>query len=182
MRVQLPPSALCNGVKVLQYNLKFYMKKIMFVCLGNICRSSLAETVLQKIIDDNDQSENFIIDSSGTSSAHAGGDPDLRMQKVALSKGFQMTHRAKQLKQSDLEKFDLIFAMDEKNYQDILRLADSPLIKKKVHMFREFDPQVSSSDSVPDPYYGGKEGFEDVFQIISRTSQNIFDKIMSKEL
>ena len=158
------------------------MKKIMFVCLGNICRSSLAGTVLQKIVDENRQSKNFIIDSSGISGAHIGEDPDFRMQKVARSKGFQMTHRAKQFKQSDLEKFDLIFAMDEKNYQDILQLADSSLIKKKVHMFREFDPRTLSDDSVPDPYYGGKEGFEDVFQIISRTSQNIFDKIMSKEL
>ena len=158
------------------------MKKIMFVCLGNICRSPLAEAVLQKIVDENNQSKNFVIDSSGISGFHVGEDPDSRMQKVAESKGFQMTHRAKQLKRGDLEKFDLIFAMDEENYQGVLRLADSPELKKKVHMFREFDPQGSSGDSVPDPYYGGEEGFEEVFQIISRTSQNIFDKIMSKEL
>ena len=154
----------------------------MFTCEGNICRSPLAQSVFQHIVDQNQQSGNFLVDSSGTSGFHVGEHPDSRMQKVAGSHGITMLHRAKQLKSDDVQEFDFIFAMDKENYHNILRLADSPELKEKIYMFREFDPQGSQSDSVPDPYYGGVEGFKGVFQIVSRTSQNIFDKIIKKEL
>ena len=155
------------------------MKKIMFVCLGNICRSPLAEAVLQSIIDKNNQSKNFLIDSSGTSDAHEGQSADDRTQEVAESHGFTIKHRAKQLTRKDIETFDLILAMDKEIYNDVLRLADSPELKKKVHMFREFDPEGNSTLEVPDPYYDGKAGFENIFKIILRTSQNIFDKFVN---
>lgn len=154
------------------------MKKIMFVCLGNICRSPLAEAVLQSIIDKNNQSKNFLIDSSGTSDEHEGQSADARTQKVAESHGFTIKHRAKQLTHKDIETFDLILAMDKEIYNYVLQLADSSELKKKVHMFREFDPEGNSTLEVPDPYYDNKEGFENIFQIILRTSQNIFDKLV----
>jgi protein-tyrosine phosphatase len=150
----------------------------MFVCLGNICRSPLAHALFEKDINEAGLSDIVEIESSGTGAWHLGELPDSRMRKEAASHGVEMTHRARKFQATDLDKYDLVLAMDESNYRDILSLGTpSDEYKSKVRLFREFDPEVSEAEEVPDPYYGGREGFKNVYDIVQRTSLNIVDKI-----
>ncbi len=157
-------------------------KKIMLVCLGNICRSPLAKAIFLEILNKNHQTRNFFVDASGTSAYHIGEEPDPRMSETAARHGIKMNHRGKQLTYQDLQDFDLIFAMDKQNYQDIQTLSPNNPLLRKVYLFRKFDPQAQPGESVPDPYYGGSQGFENVFQIVSRSCQNIFEKLLSREI
>jgi len=145
----------------------------MFVCLGNICRSPLAHAVFQKLVDDRNLRDSYIVQSTGTCAYHAGEQSDSRMRKTAADRGVQINHKARQIFRYDLEEYDYIFAMDKNNYLGIRRLTTNEDLLKNVFMFREFDP-VEKGD-VPDPYYGGQKGFDDVFDIVNRTCGNILN-------
>ena len=160
------------------------MKKVMFVCLGNICRSPIAEAVFNHLSNEMGVAKKYYADSSGTSAFHVGADPDPRMAVTAEKQGVFMDHRAQQFQKEHFEKFDLIFAMDKSNYEDIISQTQNAKLRQKVHMLREFDPEASSSKAdVPDPYYrGGMGAFDDVYNIVSRSCSEVLKKLEAGEL
>ena len=159
--------------------------RILCVCLGNICRSPTAEVVLRNIC----QAEhlNVEIDSAGTSNYHPNKAPDLRSQKHAQRRGYDLSSlRARQLNQTDFLEFDLILAMDQQNLKDILELQSqasmnygSHQIRAKVALMSEHDSQYPKQD-VPDPYYGGDAGFEHVLDQCESSSRAWVDILKSK--
>tara|TARA_R110000787_G_scaffold210882_6_gene320633 strand:- start:5439 stop:5888 length:450 start_codon:yes stop_codon:yes gene_type:complete len=149
------------------------MKKILMVCLGNICRSPLAEGIMQSKVD----KEHVFVDSAGTAAYHIGKLPDHRSIDVAKKYGIDLINqRARKFTEKDFAKFDIIYAMDEHNYQNILSLAKNKIEAKKVKMIlNEITPQQNLS--VPDPYYGGDDGFENVYQMLNEACDNIAKRI-----
>jgi len=142
------------------------------VCLGNICRSPLAEGILQSKV-----SADVKVDSSGTAAYHVGELPDSRSIAVAKKYGIDLTNqRARKFTVNDFDTFDLIYAMDESNYQDILTLARNTEEKLKVKLILN-EVDLNSNQSVPDPYYGGNNGFENVYQLLDEACQIIANKI-----
>lgn len=143
--------------------------KILMVCLGNICRSPLAEGIMWQKIKERNLS--WEVDSSGTSGWHEGSLPDRRSVEVAKKNGIDITNqRSRQINAKDLEFFDLIVAMDSSNYNDILRLADSYAKKEKVKLILNY-LYPNENRGVPDPYYEG--GFEKVYLMLEKSCENI---------
>jgi protein-tyrosine phosphatase len=153
------------------------MKKIrvLFVCLGNICRSPLAEAIFMNQIRSKGLEAFIEADSCGTSNYHIGGSPDPRTIENAIRNGVTIEHCGRQLSDEDLERFDFILAMDRSNFQNILQLPGSKTFSHKVKMMRDFDP-VRQGD-VPDPYFGGEQGFQEVFEILDRAIANFIAQL-----
>ncbi len=150
--------------------------KVLFVCLGNICRSPMAEGLMISKI--NAKGVDYIeVDSAGTSNYHIGEMPDNRMMETAAQNGIILKSKARQFSKADFEKFDYILAMDKSNREDILNLAQSDMDRKKVHLLRDFDDKSVGAD-VPDPYFGGQKGFENVFEILDRSVNNFLNSIL----
>ena len=146
----------------------------MFVCLGNICRSPLAHGVMEDLLIKRKMETKILVDSSGTGAWHVGNFPDSRVRATASKNNISLNHRAQQFKKEDFELFDLIFAMDDSVYQDIIHLAKDDFEGQKVKYFRKFDPLASDHElDVPDPYYGGDAGFVRVFDIVMRGCEEI---------
>lgn len=143
------------------------------VCLGNICRSPLAEGILASKLD----SEKFQVDSCGTSNYHIGEKPDRRSIETARKHGIDITNqRAAQFKVSDFDTYDFIYPMDQSNYNDIIKLARNNNDKEKVKLIlNELTPNENLD--VPDPYYGGEQGFEDVYNMLNNACDNIIKKL-----
>ena len=153
------------------------IKKILMVCLGNICRSPLAEGILQSKL----SSDFFIIDSAGTSGHHLGELPDERSIEVASKNDIDITHqRSRKFMKSDFKEFDLIFAMDESNYSNIVSLAASEKDTKKVKLILN-EVYPLSNKSVPDPYYGGNQGFDNVYKMLDEACEVIALKLKNNE-
>ena len=149
--------------------------KILMVCLGNICRSPLAEGILQHKINENNLS--YLVDSAGTAAYHVGNKPDLRSIAVAKKYGIDLTNqRARQFQKSDFHKFDIIYAMDTENYTNICKLADSIEDSNKVKLILNEITEGSNS-SVPDPYYGGDNGFENVYQMLDIACSKVMENL-----
>lgn len=143
------------------------------VCLGNICRSPLAEGILQDKIDKNSLA--WTVDSAGTGGYHVGQLPDPRSIDIANKNGVDISHqRARKVRSIDFEEFDLIFAMDSYNYQDLLKDAREDEKQKIKLLLNELYP--SQNRSVPDPYYGGDEGFKNVYEMIDSACECIIKK------
>lgn len=147
--------------------------KILFVCWGNICRSPTAENVMRAVIEQEGLGDEIEVDSAGTLHMHAGNRPDSRMTEAAVSRGYEMKGRARGIELEDFELFDLILVMDFDNQSEVLAMkGDREGVKGDVRLFCEFckafDDQV-----VPDPYYGGSEGFEKVLDLIEDGCQGI---------
>lgn len=153
--------------------------KVLMVCLGNICRSPMADGLLRKKVAE--EKLEVIVDSAGTSDYHIGGSPDSRMRETARSMGYPIDElRARQFVQADYDEFDLIYAMDSSNYNNIIRLARNEDDKKKVRMIlNESNP--NSNQEVPDPYYGGEEGFVNVFNLLDEATDVIINNIKSHD-
>jgi len=149
--------------------------KILMVCLGNICRSPLADGLLRDKIQSNNLK--VVVDSCGTSSHHIGQQPDQRMMETALKYGCDLsTLRARQFDVSDFKKFDVIYVMDSSNYNNVVKLGSSESDKNKVKLFlNELYP--GRNMAVPDPYYGGEQGFEDVYELVNKTTDVIIEKL-----
>ena len=146
------------------------------VCLGNICRSPLAEGILRSKL----PSDEYRIDSAGTSNYHSGDLPDERSIAVARKYGIDITYqRSRQFIVSDFDHFDLIYAMDTTNYDNILQLARNKEDELKVKLILNELPD-SELISVPDPYYGGRSGFEHVFQLLNDACDRIAEKVYKK--
>jgi len=155
------------------------MVKVLFVCLGNICRSPMAEGLFKKHVEEKGLSEMIHIDSAGTSNYHIGKQPDSRMCKTALKRGITLDHKGRQLGVSDLDEYDYILAMDQYNFRDIRSLDKDSQIKASVIMMRDYDSEKSQID-VPDPYYGGEEGFTEVYDILDRCTRNFLKFLCEK--
>jgi low molecular weight protein-tyrosine phosphatase len=156
--------------------------EICFVCLGNICRSPLAEGVFQALINKESLENQIIIHSAGTGNWHLGEPPDSRMQATARDKGIHLTSRGQQIQAGDIRRYDLILAMDQSNLETIEYLCSPEAAAKKLRLFRSFDPEANGDLDVPDPYYGRDKdgGFEHVFQIVHRTCPPILKYIQSQ--
>lgn len=152
------------------------MTNILFVCLGNICRSPAAQGVMQEMVDRHGASARYHIDSAGTYSGHSGQLPDPRMRRHASMRGYNLTHRARAVRATDFDEFDLIIAMDDANYYDLRHLAPSIEAEQKIHRMTEF-LRKHDADSVPDPYYEGSEGFEIVLNLLEDACMGLFVQI-----
>lgn len=150
--------------------------KICFVCLGNICRSPTAEGVMQHLINEQNLESYFEIDSSGTSAYHVGESANSKSQQTAQKHGITLHSRARKFETSDLEYFDLILAMDSENLSNIRRMDAHNNYSDKIGKLRDFDPRPEDGN-IPDPYYGGIDGFENVFQIVKRCCNNLLDEL-----
>lgn len=146
--------------------------KILMVCLGNICRSPLAEGIMRSKL-----SEDFIVDSAGTGGWHAGEQPDKRSILTAKNRGIDISYqRARKFSKTDFEKFDYIYVMDNQNLKDVLSLAETENHKNKVQMILE-EIFPGERVDVPDPYYGGQDGFEKVFDMLDQACDKIAGKL-----
>jgi protein-tyrosine phosphatase len=150
--------------------------KILFVCLGNICRSPTAEGVFRAIAAQELADLELIIDSAGTAGYHLGEPPDRRTQEAASRRGYDISHlRARVVEPEDFERFDLILAMDRQNLSTLQRRAPVHA-RQRVRLFLEYAPQVGVSE-VPDPYYGGPNGFEHVLDLIEAAARGLCDAL-----
>ena len=146
--------------------------KILMVCLGNICRSPLAEGIMRAKL-----SKDFIVDSAGTGGWHAGELPDKRSISTAKNRGLDITsQRARQFKISDFDTFDYIYVMDNSNYKDVMALAPNDEAKSKVKLILN-ELFTNENVDVPDPYYGGQDGFENVFDMLNEACDVIAGKL-----
>ncbi len=157
--------------------------KVLFVCLGNICRSPAAEGVLQRLVEERKLSHRFEIDSAGTYSGHRGQLPDPRMRRHASRRGYNLTHRARPITIDDFEDFDIIVAMDESNRRTLMHLAASPEQQAKIVMMGDYIVKLRAHyDYVPDPYYEGAEGFELVLDLLEDACSNLLEEMINSKL
>lgn len=151
--------------------------KVLFVCMGNICRSPTAEGVFLHLLKQKDSLNHFEVDSAGTHAYHVGEPPDSRAQQTARARGIDLSFiRARKFSTADFEAFDYILAMDTDNLQ-ILQAACPPEHQHKVQLFLDYAPQRNEQD-VPDPYYGGPQGFEHVFDLVADAAEGFYQKVM----
>ncbi len=140
-------------------------QKLLFVCLGNICRSPSAEGIMNHLLQQEQLTHAFTCDSAGTSGYHIGADPDRRMAAAALKKGITLAGHSRRVHPEDFANFDLILAMDQSNYQDLKTLNTDPQYDPKIRMMCDFCTDHTDTD-VPDPYYGGSSGFDYVIDLL----------------
>lgn len=154
-------------------------KRVLFVCLGNICRSPAAQGVMQAIVDAAGLTGSFEIDSAGTAAYHIGELPDKRMRIHASRRGLSLTHRARRVEAADFNRFDMIVAMDESNFRTLRQLSPSAEADARIHRMAEFfGPSTREWHShVPDPYYEGAEGFELVLDLLDEGCRNLFESL-----
>lgn len=147
--------------------------KILFVCLGNICRSPAAEGVLKTLVAKDGLQDEFVIDSAGIGRWHVGELPDSRMRRHGALRGYDFSSRARQVCSADFSRFDLIIVMDDDNYRDIRQFAPSVADMSKVHLISEFFERYKQCDSVPDPYYSGDAAFQHALDLLEDACANI---------
>ncbi|KAB2837199.1 MAG: low molecular weight phosphotyrosine protein phosphatase [Melioribacteraceae bacterium] len=152
------------------------MVRVIFVCLGNICRSPSAEAVMNSLIEKKGLSGKIECDSAGTIAYHAGEPADPRMKKHALKRGYNLTSIARKFTAEDFENFDYIIAMDRSNYTDILALDKNAEFVDKISMMTNYCTE-HDDDDVPDPYYGGPQGFEHVLDLLEDATAGLLEKI-----
>ena len=155
------------------------VKKILFVCLGNICRSPAAEGVFKQKIKDRDLENLFVVDSAGTGGWHVGNLADRRMREAALSRGIELTSRSRKIDDNDLYEFDHILVMDKDNLNAVKSLIKDNTypINSKIKLILSYSKK-SQLDEVPDPYYGGQNGFENVLDLLDDAIDELIDSLI----
>lgn len=153
------------------------MKRILFVCLGNICRSSTAEAVMKHLVKEAGLEREFEIDSAGILSYHRGELPDPRMRAHASRRGYTLDHRSRPVCTDDFLHFDLIIGMDDRNLDDLRDRAPSLEACQKIHRMTDYCTRYTWADYVPDPYYGGAEGFEHVLDLLEDACAGLLQKL-----
>jgi protein-tyrosine phosphatase len=156
--------------------------RLLFVCLGNICRSPTAEGVMRHLVREAGLEDEVTIDSAGTGSWHVGCSPDRRSTAAAAVRGITLEGQARQVTAADFERFDLLVAMDAANREDLQALAPDAGARAKVVALREFDPEAAAAGEldVPDPYYGGDDGFEHVLDVVERACRGLLDHVRER--
>jgi low molecular weight protein-tyrosine phosphatase len=149
--------------------------RILFVCMGNICRSPTAEGVMRRLLED--EGLDVEIDSAGTGGWHAGEPPDQRATLAARRRGITLEGAARQIRPDDFRRFDLLIALDRANLRELLAVAPDEEAAEKVRLLREFDPAAGGDLDVPDPYYGGDRGFETVLDMVERACRGLIDEL-----
>lgn len=149
--------------------------RVLFVCLGNICRSPAAEGIMREIVEEVGAADRWEIDSAGIGNWHAGQLPDTRMRVHARRRGLELTHRARQVRPEDFGRFDLIIGMDDENIADLTALAPDADARSRIAPIGRWLPGHALR-YVPDPYYGGSEGFEQVLDMLGDACRNLFDE------
>ncbi len=147
--------------------------RVLFVCLGNICRSPAADGIFQAKVDEAGVSNRFVIDSAGTGGYHIGDLPDNRMRIHARRRGYELTHRARKFSPADFDEFDLIIPMDGSNEQNLRRQARTVEDEAKIVPMATFVDKAMRYDYIPDPYYEGAEGFETVLDLLENGTDNL---------
>lgn len=150
--------------------------KILFVCLGNICRSPAADGIMRSMAQERGLAARFDIDSAGTYGGHAGNLPDARMREAASKRGYKLDHRSRRITTDDFAEFDMILTMDDANYENVCRLAPDRESVEKVERMTDYCTRFDT-DHVPDPYYEGRDGFEYVLDILEDACGNLLDKL-----
>jgi len=153
---------------------------VLFVCLGNICRSPLAEGVFRHVLDEEGLSDRFLVDSAGTGGWHVGESPDHRSARSAATHGVTLTGHARQVQPEDFRRFEYIMAMDQSNLSDLQQYREGVGGEAALYLLREFDPEGGPGAEVPDPYYGGPNGFEEVYDIVDRSCRHLLDHILEE--
>ncbi len=153
--------------------------KILFVCLGNICRSPMAETIFRRRVELAGLATEVTIDSAGTSGYHQGELADSRMRQHAQRRGYNITSRSRQVRAEDFEVFDKIIAMDNSNRQKLMSMSDKKYWDK-ISLMTDYANRYQQ-DEVPDPYYGGDDGFEFVIDLLEDTSEGLFNALFVKK-
>ncbi len=164
------------------------MTRILFVCLGNICRSPTAEAAMRRLVQARGLQGSVEVDSAGTGNWHVGESPDERATATARRRGLTLDGRARQVSAEDFERFDLILAMDGSNANDLRRLAPDEKSAGKVRLLREFEPDAVDASGrseaegggdldVPDPYFGGSDGFERVIDLVTAACEGVLDSL-----
>ncbi|MBE9164725.1 MULTISPECIES: low molecular weight protein-tyrosine-phosphatase [Microcoleaceae] len=156
------------------------MTKLLFVCLGNICRSPSAENIMNHLIKKAGLGDRITCDSAGTGGYHIGSAPDSRMTLAARKQGIELLGAARQFQRKDFENFDLILAMDRDNYQNILALDNAGKYQDKVRLMCDFCQKYDLKE-VPDPYYGGPDGFDRVIDLLMDASEGLLQYVISQE-
>lgn len=156
------------------------MKKILFVCMGNICRSPAAEGVMKSLVNKNGMKDKIYVDSAGTIDYHAGETPDLRMIEAASERGYELNHRARQITKSDLENFDYIITMDGQIHRSVQRLDTQKKYQHKIFKMTDFLTELKA-DEIPDPYYGRKEDFEYSLDLIEDAVKGLLKHIQNEK-
>jgi protein-tyrosine phosphatase len=150
--------------------------KVLFVCMGNICRSPTAQGVFEQLVEMHGLSDVVLVDSAGTHAYHVGEQPDLRAAQAAARRGIDMSgQRARRVSEADFDEFDLVLAMDRANYEDLGEVCP-PGYESKLRLFLEFAPDVAEQE-VPDPYYGGQGGFERVLDLVEAAAAGLLANI-----
>ena len=152
--------------------------RILFVCLGNICRSPTAEGVMRHVVREEGLEDRIEVDSAGTGGWHVGAPPDERATAAARRRSIAVEGAARRFSPDDFGSYDLILAMDAENRRDLLTLAPDDEAASKVRLLREFDPASEGGDlDVPDPYYGGDEGFDHVLDLVDAATRGLLDSL-----
>lgn len=154
--------------------------KVLFVCLGNICRSPAAHGIFEHMVKENGLQDKIEVDSAGTYGGHRGELPDRRMRTAAMYRGYALTHKSRPVSSLDFLDFDLIVAMDDQNYEDLMHLAPSVEATHKIKRMASYLTTHSIS-YIPDPYYMGTEGFTLVLDLLEEGCRNLFDAIVNSE-
>jgi len=150
---------------------------VLFVCLGNICRSPLAAALFRHAVAEHGLEDRFLIDSAGTSGYHDGAPPDARSAEVASRRGVTVRGVSRRITEEDLERFDYLVVMDEDNRVEVEHLMESADHRARIRLLREFDPEAAGDLDVPDPYFGGPNGFEHVHDMVERSTRSLLDHL-----
>jgi protein-tyrosine phosphatase len=156
------------------------MIRVCFVCLGNICRSPTAEAVFRHMVDNAHLSDQIAVDSAGTAGYHVGEPADSRARAAGQRRGYKLVGRARQFSHKDIEGFDYVLAMDQDNLRALRKLAPCDAAKEKIKLLRSFDATAEAGAEVPDPYYGGALGFDEVIDICERACHGLLQHISSE--
>jgi protein-tyrosine phosphatase len=153
--------------------------RILFVCMGNICRSPTAEAVMRRLVRDAGLEDRIEVESAGTGGWHAGDPPDARAAAAAARRGVTLDGAARQVRPDDFREYDLLIAMDRENLRGLLAVAPDEAASEKVRLLREFDPTSAGAPDldVPDPYYGGDRGFETVLDMVEAACRGLLDEL-----
>jgi len=158
--------------------------RVLFVCLGNICRSPTAEGVMRTLVAEAGLAERIVVASAGTGAWHVGSPPDARAAATARARGVTLDGSARLVTREDFEQFDMLLAMDAQNARALMSAASGDRQRSKIHLLREFDPAAAPDGGldVPDPYYGGDGGFDAVFDLVQAACVGLLARIRAGEL